>query len=147
MITCYRNVLKNNQSSFISVTYLLPFPINSTQVKGLSIIEHEKLAVAQRHAAESSNTSADVEGSSKGRGSSNGTVGNSIGSGNMGNVFGNGGGVGNVNDMSEAGEAIMPRNTMKRTPTPVPSPAPAYTVSNLYSSSHYYESLPKKMMR
>ncbi|XP_011265985.1 zinc finger protein chinmo isoform X2 [Camponotus floridanus] len=134
------HVSQESLSSFLKAAECL-------QVKGLSIIEHEKLAVAQRHAAESSNTSADVEGSSGGREGSNGTVGSSVGSGNMGNIFGNGGGVGDVNDMSEAGEVTMPRNTMKRTPTPVPSPAPAYTVPNVYSSSHYYESLPKKMMR
>lgn len=105
--------------------------------------------MAQRHAAESSNTSADVEGSSSGGGGgSNGTIGDSVGSGSVaGGGVGNGGGVGDVNDMSEAGEATMLRNSMKRTPTPVPSPAPAYPVPNMYSGSHYYESLPKRLMR
>lgn len=124
--------------------YYTILSIHFIQVKGLSIIEHEKLAVAQRHAAER-NTSADVEGSSVGGGGSNDTIEGSVGSSNVGDVVGNGGGVGDVNEMSEAGEATMPKNTMKRTGTP--SPAAAYPVPNMYSSSHYYESLPKKLMR
>ncbi|XP_072746649.1 zinc finger protein chinmo isoform X1 [Anoplolepis gracilipes] len=134
------HVSQESLSSFLKAAECL-------QVKGLSIIEHEKLAVAQRHAAEGSNASADVEGSSGGGAGSNGTMEGSVGSGSVGGTIGNGGGVGDVNDVSEAGEATMLRNTMKRTPTPVPSPAPAYTVPNVYSSSHYYENLPKRLMR
>ncbi|CAL1683718.1 unnamed protein product [Lasius platythorax] len=131
------HVSQESLSSFLKAAECL-------QVKGLSIIEHEKLAVAQRHAAERSSTSADVEGSSGGGGGSNDTIEGSVGSGNVGGIVGNGGGVGDANDMSEAGEATMLRNTRKRT---APSPPPAYPVPNMYSSSQYYESLPKKLMR
>lgn len=129
------------------------------QVKGLSIIEHEKLAVAQRHAAESSNTSADAESSGDvtalrggggngggGSGSVGGSVGSgSVGSGSIGATIGNGGGVSGVGDMNDMSEAV--RNIMKRTPTPAPSPASEYIVPNMYATSHYCESLPKRLMR
>nr|XP_012146757.1 PREDICTED: protein bric-a-brac 1 [Megachile rotundata] len=101
------HVSQESLSSFLKAAECL-------QVKGLSI-EHEKLAVAQRHAAENSNSSTDAGGE--------------------------------VSDLAETGEATMVRNTMKRTPTPAPSPAPAYPVPSLYSTSHYYESPPKRLMR
>ncbi|KAL6257070.1 hypothetical protein P5V15_012005 [Pogonomyrmex californicus] len=134
------HVSQESLSSFLKAAECL-------QVKGLSIIEHEKLAVAQRHAAEGSNTSADIESNGGGGG---GSVGGSVGSGSISGTIGNGGGGGGVGDMSnmnEAGEATMVRNIMKRTPTPAPSPAPAYTVPSVYSTSHYYESPPKRLMR
>ncbi|CAD1477552.1 unnamed protein product [Heterotrigona itama] len=140
------HVSQESLSSFLKAAECL-------QVKGLSI-EHEKLAVAQRHATENNNSSTDVGGaggSSNGAGSSdNGDTGIGNASGNVdgsGNAAGNavGGGVGDVSDMGEAGEATMVRNMMKRTPTPAPSPAPAYTVPSLYP--HYYESPPKRLMR
>ncbi|XP_060818497.1 zinc finger protein chinmo isoform X1 [Bombus pascuorum] len=145
------HVSQESLSSFLKAAECL-------QVKGLSI-EHEKLAVAQRHAAENNSSSTDAGdggGGSNGGGSSgsgdngSGNVSGSVsGNGNAaGGASGVGGGVGEVSDMSEAGEATMVRNTMKRTPTPVPSPAPAYTVPSLYSTaSHYYESPPKRLMR
>lgn len=184
------HVSQESLSSFLKAAECL-------QVKGLSI-EHEKLAVAQRHAVESNNSSTDTGG--EGGGGGGGTVnevgattgsvggsGSSVGAsgsidGNGGNGNGNGGGVnggnggsngggggtgaggngagsntsggtsggvGDVTDLSEAGEATMLRNSIKRcrdeTPTPAPSPAPAYTVPNMYS--HYYESPPKRLMR
>jgi len=127
----------------------------------LSIIEHEKLAVTQRHTAkrESSNTSADVEsnggggganGGSGGGGGSSSVGGGSIGSGSVSGPIGNGGGgsgVCDMSDISEAGETTMVRNLIKRTLTPAPSPASEYAVSNVYSTSHYYESPPKQLMR
>ena len=125
------------------------------QVKGLSI-EHEKLAVAQRHATGNNNSSMDVEdagGSSNGAGanSDNGDTGIGNASGNVdGSVSGNAAGnadsavVGEVSDVGEAGEATMVKNITKRTPTPAPSPAPAYTVRSPYP--HYYES-PRRLMR
>ncbi|XP_014486679.1 PREDICTED: hormone receptor 4 [Dinoponera quadriceps] len=133
------------------------------QVKGLSI-EQEKLAVAQTHAAENNNASADVGGGSGsgvggggggggGGGSTGGNVasgvGGTVGAGRIGNggSGGGGGGVGEVSDLSEAGEATMVRNIMKRTPTPAPSPAPAHTVPNMYSTPHYYESPLKRLKR
>ncbi|XP_076665496.1 chronologically inappropriate morphogenesis isoform X2 [Andrena cerasifolii] len=145
------HVSQESLSSFLKAAECL-------QVKGLSI-EHEKLAVAQRHAAEN-NSSTDAGGgggSGSGGGESSGGVSGSA-SGNAGgsasgSVGGSGvggiggGGLGEVSDLSEAGEATMVRNTMKRTPTPAPSPAPAYTVPSLYSTSHYYESPPKRLMR
>ena len=117
------------------------------QVKGLSI-EHEKLAVAQRHATENNNSSTDVGGaggSSNGVGSSdNGDTGIGSASGNVdgsGNAAGNAGGVvgGGIGEVSDVGDI------MKRTPTPAPSPAAAYTVPSL--NPHYYESPPKMLMR
>lgn len=114
--------------------------------------------MAQRHAAESSSTSADAESSPlralRGGGSvalrgggvdSNGNVASSISSGSVGGTIGNGGGgggIGDMSDMSEAGEA-----TMKRTRTPALSPAAEYTMPNVYSTSHYYDSPPKKLLR
>lgn len=113
-------------------------------------MEHEKLAVAQRQAAESSNVSADVEDNG---GGGNGSVGDSIASGSVsttagagGNGTGSSGGVGEVSDMSEGGEATMVRNMKRSTPTPVQSPAPAYPVPSVYSC-HYYETPPKRLMR
>ena len=148
---------------FYCYTILLivyPFIHNSFlfQVKGLSIIEHEKLAVAQRHAAES-NTSADAESTGDvtalrggggsgggGSGSVGGSVGSgSVGSGSIGGTIGNGGGGSGVGDVSDMSEAV--RNIMKRTPTPAPSPAPEYIVPNMYSTSPYCESPPKRVMR
>ncbi|KZC09234.1 Protein bric-a-brac 2 [Dufourea novaeangliae] len=147
------HVSQESLSSFLKAAECL-------QVKGLSI-EHEKLAVAQRHAAETNNSSTDTGGGGGGGGGSgvsengggvSGSVNSNVGGGSVGgSVGGNGGvgggGVGEVSDLSEAGEATMVRNTMKRTPTPAPSPAPAYTVPSLYSTSHYYESPPKRLMR
>lgn len=124
--------------------------------------------MAQRHAAESSGTSADAESSGGGvalrslrgggaalrgggvalRGGgvdSNGNVAGSVSSGSVAGTIGNGGGgdgVGDMSDMSEAGEA-----TMKRTRTPALSPAAEYTMPNVYSTSHYYDSPPKKLLR
>ncbi|XP_017880682.1 zinc finger protein chinmo isoform X1 [Ceratina calcarata] len=143
------HVSQESLSSFLKAAECL-------QVKGLSI-EHEKLAVAQRHAAENNNSSTETANSG-GEGNGSGDNGSS-GSGNVsGNVAGSvsgsvgdgiGGGVVEVSDLSEAGEATMVRDTMKRTRTPAPSPAPAYTVPSLYSTtSHYYESPPpKRLMR
>ncbi|XP_053993659.1 zinc finger protein chinmo isoform X1 [Hylaeus volcanicus] len=136
------HVSQESLSSFLKAAECL-------QVKGLSI-EHEKLAVAQRHAAESNNNSStETAGSGSGGGAvtaseNGGGVGGNVGSSVGGGI---GGGVGEVSDLSEAGEATMVRNTMKRTPTPAPSPAPAYTVPSVYSTSHYYESPPKRLMR
>ncbi|XP_039301939.1 zinc finger protein chinmo isoform X1 [Solenopsis invicta] len=135
------HVSQESLSSFLKAAECL-------QVKGLSIIEHEKLAVAQRHAAESSNTSVDAESSIGGGGGRGGGSG-SVGSGSVGGTIGNGGGgggIGDMSDMSEAGEATMVRNLVKRTPTPAPSSAPEYSAPNVYSTSHYYES-PKRLMR
>ncbi|KAG5329357.1 LOLAL protein, partial [Acromyrmex heyeri] len=143
------HVSQESLSSFLKAAECL-------QVKGLSIIEHEKLAVAQRHAAES-NTSADAEstgdvtalrggGGSGGGGSAGGSVGSgSVGSGSIGGTIGNGGGGSGVGDVSDMSEAV--RNIMKRTPTPAPSPAPEYIVPNVYSTSPYCESPPKRVMR
>ncbi|XP_076249640.1 chronologically inappropriate morphogenesis [Calliopsis andreniformis] len=144
------HVSQESLSSFLKAAECL-------QVKGLSI-EHEKLAVAQRHAAENNNSSTDTGGGGGGGGGESsggvsGNVGDNVGGSVAGSVSGSvgggigGGGVGEVSDLSEAGEATMVRNTMKRTPTPAPSPAPAYTVPSLYSSSHYYESSSKRLMR
>ncbi|XP_011335937.2 zinc finger protein chinmo isoform X1 [Ooceraea biroi] len=118
------------------------------QVKGLSM-EHEKLAVAQRHVTESSNASADVEDNG---GGGNGSARGSVGSGSIsvggvgGNGDGSGGGVGEVNDTSEASEATMVKNMKRSHPTPTPSPAAAYPVPSVYSC-HYYETPPKRLMR
>ncbi|XP_036145751.1 zinc finger protein chinmo [Monomorium pharaonis] len=148
------HVSQESLSSFLKAAECL-------QVKGLSIIEHEKLAVEQRHAAEGSNTSADAESNSGGGGNGgngvggggggggggNGSVGGSVGSGSVGGTIGNGGGGGGVadmSDMSESGEATMVKNIMKRTAS---SPPPEYSMPNVYSSSHYYDSPPKKLMR
>ncbi|XP_076748636.1 chronologically inappropriate morphogenesis [Xylocopa sonorina] len=143
------HVSQESLSSFLKAAEYL-------QVKGLSI-EHEKLAVAQRHAAENNSSTDAASGGSRSGGGGNGSGEN--GSGASGNVSGNvggggtvgggvGGGVGELMDMSEPGEATMVRNTMKRTPTPAPSPAHAYPVSNIYSTtSHCYESPPKRLMR
>ncbi|XP_029163136.1 zinc finger protein chinmo isoform X2 [Nylanderia fulva] len=131
------HVCQESLSSFLKAAECL-------QVKGLSI-EHEKLAMAQRHAAEGSNTSADVESSSAGRAGSNDTIEGSVDSSNVAGIIGNGDGVGDATDMSEAGETTMHKNNMKR--TGAPSPTPTCSVPNMYSSSHYYESLPKKLMR
>ncbi|KYN07673.1 Protein tramtrack, alpha isoform [Cyphomyrmex costatus] len=143
------HVSQESLSSFLKAAECL-------QVKGLSIIEHEKLAVAQRHAAEGSNTSADAESNagdvtalrggggngSGGSGSIGGSVGSgSVGSGSNGGTIGNGGGgsgAGDTNDMSETVRNI------KRTPTP--SPASEF-VPNMYHTSHYCESPPKRLMR
>lgn len=147
------HVSQESLSSFLKAAECL-------QVKGLSI-EHEKLAVAQRHAAENNNSSTDTgdggggsggassgsgdNGSGNVSGNVSGTVSGSVGGGVVDDV---GGGVGEVSDMGEAGEATMVRNTIKRARTPAPSPAPAYPVPNLYSAtSHYYETLPKRLMR
>lgn len=151
--TFSQNILQNLLES-------LEWILFDWQVKGLSI-EHEKLAVAQRHAAENNNSSTDTgdggggsggassgsgdNGSGNVSGNVSGTVSGSVGGGVVDDV---GGGVGEVSDMSEAGEATMVRNTIKRARTPAPSPAPAYPVPNLYSAtSHYYETLPKRLMR
>ncbi|XP_017795211.1 PREDICTED: zinc finger and BTB domain-containing protein 3 [Habropoda laboriosa] len=151
------HVSQESLSSFLKAAECL-------QVKGLSI-EHEKLAVAQRHAAENNNSSTDAGGgggsgggggggsggSSNGAGESgsgaSGNVGGSVsGSVGGGGISGVGGGVGEVSDLSEAGEATMVRNTMKRTHTP--SPVSAYPVPSLYTTtSHYYENPPKRLMR
>lgn len=140
------HVSQESLSSFLKAAECL-------QVKGLSIIEHEKLAVAQRHAAESSNASADAEstggggGSGGGGGGGSGSIGGSIGSGSVGGTIGNGGGsgggIGDMSDISEAGEPTV-KNITKRTPT---SPAAEYTVPNLYPTSQYCESPPKRLMR
>lgn len=113
--------------------------------------------MAQRHAAENNNSSTDTGDGGGSGGASSGDNGSGNVSGNVsGTVSGNvgggvddvGGGVGEVSDMGEAGEATMVRNTIKRARTPAPSPAPAYPVPNLYSAtSHYYETLPKRLMR
>ncbi|XP_043264748.1 chronologically inappropriate morphogenesis isoform X1 [Colletes latitarsis] len=132
------HVSQESLSSFLKAAECL-------QVKGLSI-EHEKLAVAQRHAAENNNTSTETGGGVNGGGDNGNSVGGNVGS--VGGGVGGGiGGVGEVSDLGETGEATMVRNTMKRTPTPAPSPAPAYTVPSVYSTSHYYESPPKRLMR
>ncbi|XP_035726300.1 zinc finger protein chinmo-like isoform X2 [Vespa mandarinia] len=163
------HVSQESLSSFLKAAECL-------QVKGLSI-EHEKLAVAQRHAAESNNSSTDTGGEGGGGGGSGvgevgapGSIGGSSSVGVGGSVDGSGSGnpngsiaagavsttsavgdsgVGDITDLSEAGEATMLRNSIKRrrdaTPTPAPSPAPAYTVPSMYS--HYFESPPKRLMR
>ncbi|KAL2713091.1 zinc finger protein chinmo isoform X2 [Vespula squamosa] len=140
--------------------------LSEQQVKGLSI-EHEKLAVAQRHAAESNNSSTDTGGEGGGGGGvgevgAPRSIGGSIDGNGNGNATGSiaagtvsttsaacDSGAGEITDLSEAGEATMLRNSIKRcrdaTPTPAPSPAPAYTVPNMYS--HYFESPPKRLMR
>ncbi|KAI4479986.1 hypothetical protein M0804_010725, partial [Polistes exclamans] len=121
------HVSQDSLSSFLKAAECL-------QVKGLSI-EHEKLAVAHRHAAESNNSSTDTGGEGGGGGGGGTEV------GATGNVVGGGGGSG-------AG-ATMLRNSIKRcrdaTPTPAPSPAPAYPVPNIFPQ--FYESPPKKIMR
>nr|XP_050852859.1 zinc finger protein chinmo isoform X2 [Vespula vulgaris] len=152
------HVSQESLSSFLKAAECL-------QVKGLSI-EHEKLAVAQRHAAESNNSSTDTGGEGGGGGGGNGVgevgapgsiggsssvgVGGSIAAGTVSTTSAAGdSGAGDITDLSEAGEATMLRNSIKRcrdaTPTPAPSPAPAYTVPNMYS--HYFESPPKRLMR
>lgn len=115
--------------------------------------------MTQRHTAErESNTSADVEsnggggganGGSGGGGGSSSVGGGSIGSGSVSGPIGNGGGgsgVGDMSDISEAGETTMVRS-LKKTLTPAPSPASEYVMPNVYSTSHYYESPPKQLMR
>ncbi|KAL0106755.1 hypothetical protein PUN28_015360 [Cardiocondyla obscurior] len=149
------HVSQESLSSFLKAAEYL-------QVKGLSIIEHEKLAVAQRHAAEGNSTSGDAvcsgsagKGSGRGGGADSvaGSVGGSIGSGSVGGTIGNGVcsgggcGVGDMSDMSETNDAPMVRNIMKRTPTPAPSPASEYAGPSVCFTSHYYEGPPKRLMR
>ncbi|XP_012272922.1 zinc finger protein chinmo isoform X2 [Orussus abietinus] len=105
------HVSQESLSSFLKAAECL-------QVKGLSI-EHEKLAVAQRHAAENSNATpgeaAPAAAPGQGAGDAEGPAG--------------------------------PQGSNKRTPTPAPSPATAYSVPNPYSTPHYYESPQKRHMR
>ncbi|KAI4498483.1 hypothetical protein M0802_006418 [Mischocyttarus mexicanus] len=91
------HVSQDSLSSFLKAAECL-------QVKGLSI-EHEKLAVAHRHAAESNNSSTDTGGEGGGGGSSGtgeicatGTVAGGSGGGG-GGVGGGGGGVGSSNNV------------------------------------------------
>ncbi|XP_011868407.1 PREDICTED: protein abrupt isoform X2 [Vollenhovia emeryi] len=139
------------------------------QVKGLSIREHENLAHAattrtsvrtQNNNVNNNNNNnnstcreTESNGGDGGGGSGCGgslSVGDSIGSGSVGGTIGNGGGgggVGDMSDVSEPGDSTMVRNIMKRTDTSAPSPIPEYIAPSMYSTSHYYESPPKRLMR
>nr|XP_046471088.1 zinc finger protein chinmo isoform X2 [Neodiprion pinetum] len=108
------HVSQESLSSFLKAAECL-------QVKGLSI-EHEKLAVAQRHAAEG-NSSSDGNGG--------------IGGG------GSGAGAGNTG-IGAAG------SVRKKSPTPVPAPSNAtnYSVPTSHATTqHYYDSPRKRLMR
>ncbi|XP_024937481.1 zinc finger protein chinmo isoform X2 [Cephus cinctus] len=115
------HVSQESLSSFLKAAECL-------QVKGLSI-EHEKLAVAQRHAAETNNSSSDGGGGGGGGGSDGGGG-------------GGGSGTGEITGAGNVGGSVV-----KRSPTPAPSPASTYTVPNAYSTSHYYESPRKRVIR
>ena len=57
--------------------------------------------------------------------------------------------VNNVAELAaEAPENGLARGIKRRTPTPAPlSPAPTYSLPNVYSAQHYYESPQKRIMR
>ncbi|XP_014598675.1 PREDICTED: protein abrupt [Polistes canadensis] len=85
------HVSQDSLSSFLKAAECL-------QVKGLSI-EHEKLAVAHRHAAESNNSSTDTGGEGGGGGGGGtevGATGNVVGGGGGSGAGGGGGGGGGV---------------------------------------------------
>ena len=109
-----------------------------SQVKGLSI-EHEKLAVAQRHAAES--------GSAAGEAQANGAAASS-GHGSTSSASNGPGSNGNAAEGPETPESGLALGVKRRAPTPAPpSPAPTYSLPNVYSAVHYYDSPQKKLMR
>lgn len=93
------------------------------QVKGLSI-EHEKLAVAQRHAAETKSTTAE----------------SGVAAANLVNN------IAETAETPETPETGLPQgNHIKRTPTPAPSPT--YPPPNAYHTAQYYDNPQKKILR
>lgn len=154
--------IRNEEKYYPEKIFHVFFPF---QVKGLSI-EHEKLAVTQRHATTESNKSSTTESTastSNGSGVviSNGDRASSERSGiscsgginSLGNEVGGCASAErdaiNVTEAAEAPENGLARGIKRRTPTPAPlSPPSNYAMPNMtYSAAHYYDSPQKRIMR
>ncbi|XP_058809003.1 zinc finger protein chinmo isoform X2 [Phymastichus coffea] len=138
------HVSQESLSSFLKAAECL-------QVKGLSI-EHEKLAVAQRHvAAEGTSGAAGAEAHQHNGGPG---VGSSGGSDSASSCNGplTGSSAASNNNGSDANDdnstCLLGRGFKRRTPTPAPpSPAPTFSLPNVYSAAHFYDSPQKRLMR
>lgn len=136
---------RDEREEVIELVYIiywisLLFVSGTAQVKGLSI-EHEKLAVAQRHAAENNNSPTEA-------GSSNSSSASAGSNNNNSSTAAAAQATAAAAEAAEAPENGLARGIKRRTPTPAPpSPAPTYSLPNVYSAAHYYDSPQKRLMR